>query len=63
MGVFLDIQAAFDSITPEHIKTALLKHACHPDMVDWYYELITHRNLVTTYENFVLEVTTNMGFP
>ena len=34
-----------------------------PDMVDWYYELITHRNLVTTYENFVLEVTTNMGFP
>ena len=32
-------------------------------MVDWYYELITHRNLETTYENFVLEVTTNMGFP
>ena len=63
MGVFLDIQAAFDSITPEHINNALLKHGCHPDMVDWYYELITHRNLVTTYENFVLEVTTNMGFP
>ena len=32
-------------------------------MVDWYYELITHRNLITTYENFILEVTTNMGFP
>ena len=32
-------------------------------MVDWYYELITHRNLVTAYENFVLEVTANMGFP
>ena len=32
-------------------------------MVDWYYELITHRNLETTYENFILEVTTNMGFP
>ena len=63
MSVFLDIQAAFDSIKPEHIKNALLKHGCHPDMVDWYYELITHRNLVTTYENFVLEVTTNMGFP
>ena len=63
MGVFLDIQAAFDSITPEHIKNALLKNGCHPDMVDWYYELITHRNLETTYENFVLEVTTNMGFP
>ena len=48
MEVFLDIQAAFDSITPEHIKSALLKHGCHPDMVDWYYELITHRNLETT---------------
>ena len=63
MGVFLDIQAAFDSIKPEHIKNALLKHGCLPDMVDWYYELITHRNLITTYENFVLEVTTNVGFP
>ena len=63
MGVFLDIQAASDSITTEHIKNALLKHGCHPDMVDCYYELITHRNLETTYENFVLEVTTNLGFP
>ena len=32
-------------------------------MVDRYYELITHRNLETTYENFILEVTRNMGFP
>ena len=48
MGDFLDIQAVFDSITPEHIKRALLKHGCHPDMVDWYYELITHRNLEST---------------
>ena len=32
-------------------------------MIDWYYELITHRNLESTFENFILEVTTNMGFP
>ena len=32
-------------------------------ILTWYYELLTHRNLETTYENFVLEVTTNMGFP
>ena len=31
--------------------------------VDWYYEPLTYRNLQTTYENFVLEATTNMGFP
>ena len=53
MGVFLDIQAAFDSITPEHVKKALLKHGCR-DMVDWYYELITHRNLETTSKNLSL---------
>ena len=51
MSAFLDIQAAFDSITPEHNKNALLKHGCPTDMVDWYYELITHRNLETTYES------------
>ena len=51
MGVFLDIQATFDSITPEHIKNALLKHGFPVDMVDWYYELLTHRNLEATYEN------------
>ena len=54
MGVFLDIQAAFDSITPEHIRRALIKHGCHPDMVEWYYELLKHRNLSTSYDNFFL---------
>ena len=48
IGIFLDIQAAFDSIKPIHIKQALLKHGCHADMVEWYYELIIHRNLFTT---------------
>ena len=62
MGVFLDIQAAFDSITPEHIKRALLKHGSNPDMVGWYYELLILRNLKTC-GNFELEVATNMGFP
>ena len=38
-------------------------HGCNPDMVEWYYELLIHRNLKTTYGNFELEVTTDMGFP
>ena len=63
MGVFLDIQAAFDSITPEHIRKSLIKHGCNLDMVEWYYELLKHRNLITTYDNFILNVTTNLGFP
>ena len=63
MGVFIDIQAAFDSITPEHIRKSLLKHGCNPDMVKWYYELLKNRNLSTTYDNFILLISTNLGFP
>ena len=40
IGIFLDIQAAFDS----KIKEALLQHGGDPLMVDWYYSYITHRN-------------------
>ena len=63
MGVFLDIQAAFDSIMPKHIRNALIKHGCPVDMVEWYYEFLIHRNLETTYENFILSITMDMGFP
>ena len=33
---------------PRAYKKALLKHGCNVDMVEWYYELLTHRNLHTT---------------
>ena len=56
MDVFLDIQAAFDSITPEHTKNALLKHGCPTDMVEWYYELLTHRYLETTYDLSLIHI-------
>ena len=56
-------QAAFDSITPEHIRKSLLKHGCNHNMVEWYYELLKHRNLITTYDNFKLLLSTGLGFP
>ena len=31
LGVFLDIQSAFDSILPENVRDKLLKHGCPPD--------------------------------
>ena len=34
IGVFLDIQAAFDSIKPSKIKETLLQHGGDPLMVD-----------------------------
>ena len=45
LAAFLDIQAAFDTIKPEVIKTKLLQHGGDPKMVQWYYNYIKHRNL------------------
>ena len=53
LGVFLDIQAAFDTICPKHIKASLLKHGADPDVAEFYYNYITpvsytHLTLPTT---------------
>ena len=45
ISVFLDIQAAFDTIKPELIKEKLLEHGGDHIMVNWYYNYITHRNI------------------
>ena len=37
LAVFLDIQAAFDTIHPSTIKHKLLEHKGDPMMVNWYY--------------------------
>ena len=37
IGVSLDIQAAFDSITPDTVKHALLKHGGNTQLIQWYY--------------------------
>ena len=42
VGVYLDIQAAFDSIKPHKIKEALIKHGGHKKMVNWYYLSLIH---------------------
>ena len=47
MGVFLDIQAAFDSIKPEHIKSALLKHGCYRNRCKFLdIDSLSHRLVV-----------------
>ena len=43
--------------------TQKLKYGCPEEMADWDYELLTPRNLQITYENFILEVTTNIDIP
>ena len=41
IGVFLDIQATFDTITPASIKDALLKNELDHRLEDWYYKFLT----------------------
>ena len=63
MAVFLDIQAAFDTIKPEAVKTALMKRGGDPIMVNWYYGCITHRNLYIEINGVKLVISTGTGFP
>ena len=59
----LDIQAAFDSILPDKIKLALLKHGSNKDFANWYHNYLTHRDLHTELNGERYEATTGVGFP
>ena len=63
IGVFLDIQAAFDTISPMKIKDSLLKHGGDPIMVGWYDSYITHRNIIININGEILELSASAGFP
>ena len=63
IGVFLDIQGAFDTISPQHIKRSLLEHGGDKDLVGWYYNYLTHRNIKAEIGGYNGEVTINIGFP
>ena len=63
VGVFLDISAAFDSIKPSHVRQALLKHGGDPEMVQWYFNYITHRDILIEMHGVCKTFTTGLGFP
>ena len=46
--VFLDIHAAFDTISPTHIKQTLEEKGIDNLVTEWYYEYISHRNIIAT---------------
>ena len=62
IGVFLDIQAAFDTITPSSIKDALLKHNLDNRLVEWYHNFLTHRHLITEHNGTTYEGNIGIGF-
>ena len=63
IGVFHDIQAAFDTITPSLIKEELLKHKLDKRLVGWYYSFLTHRHLITECNGTTYEGNIGIGFP
>ena len=63
LAVFLDISAAFDSIDISHVRAALRKHGGQSDMVDWYHDYLSHRNLYATLHQDEASCSTGVGFP
>ena len=63
IGLFLDIQGAFDTISPTHIKETLLEQGGHPGMINWYYNYLVHRNLIADIGGYKGEVSIDIGFP
>ena len=63
VGVFLDISSAFDSITAGHIRRSLLEHGGDPEMVQWYHDYITHRDIGIDLHGEMSTFSTGVGFP
>ena len=63
LAAFLDISAAFDSIDIDHVRKSLLDHWGHPDMVDWYHNYLSHRNLYAELHQEEAACSTGVGFP
>ena len=58
LAVFLDIQAAFDTISTRKIYNELIKHEVDTDMAKWYYNYISHRNMYTKINGVTQAITT-----
>ena len=63
LAIFLDISAAFDSIDIDHVKRALLKHGGQKDLVNWYHNYLSHRNLFAELHQDEASCSTGVGFP
>ena len=63
MAVFLDIAAAFDTISPEHIKLMLTAKEVDPHLVEWYYKYITERHLTLESDEQEIKTCVDVGFP
>jgi hypothetical protein len=63
LGVFLDIQSAFDSIQPRHIRDKLLEHGCPVDAAEWYHEYLRYRVIIIEGKHCTFTTNISIGFP
>ena len=45
LGIFLDIQSAFDTIKPQYVTRCLKKHGAPDDLHEWYLNYLTYRRI------------------
>ena len=48
---------------PKKIRESLLQHAGYPNLVNWYYNYIKHRNLHISIKSCNKKLITGTGFP
>ena len=63
LSEFLDIQAAFDTISPGKIRSSLQEHGINPLIVKGYYNYITERHLFLKINKTKLSTMVGTGFP
>ena len=63
MGIFLDIQGAFDNIPTQSIKRALNKTSAKGMVADWIINLISNRKIELVMGNTKINRTINKGCP
>ena len=63
VGVFLDIQADFDTIGPVAIIDSLEERGVDRLITNWYYNYITHRNVNAEHNDASIGGTISTGFP
>ena len=63
LAVFLDIAAALDPISPNHIRKTLLDKDVNPQLVAYYYNYITERHLTLESDDHEIKTCVDVGFP
>ena len=59
----MDISSAFDTIKPEFIRQEMNKRTKNQDLVDWYYNYLTHRDMEFELKGHKTTISNNVGFP